>query len=44
MYYQHLKTKGNTKLSKEDRIIIFVAGDDAQANLSTANNSHTFRK
>lgn len=31
MYYQHLKTKGNTKLSKEDRTVLFVAGDDAQA-------------
>lgn len=31
LYYQHLKTKGNTKLSKEDRSVIFVAGDDAQA-------------
>jgi predicted dinucleotide-binding enzyme len=31
MYYQHLKTKGNTKLPKEDRSVLFVAGDDAQA-------------
>jgi 8-hydroxy-5-deazaflavin:NADPH oxidoreductase len=31
MYYQHLKTKGNTKLPKEDRTVLFVAGDDAQA-------------
>ena len=31
MYYQHLKAKGNTKLPKEDRIVLFVAGDDAQA-------------
>jgi 8-hydroxy-5-deazaflavin:NADPH oxidoreductase len=31
MYYQHLKTKGNTKLSKEDRTVLFIAGDDAQA-------------
>jgi predicted dinucleotide-binding enzyme len=31
MYYQHLKTKGNTKLPKEDRTVLFVAGDDAKA-------------
>jgi predicted dinucleotide-binding enzyme len=31
MYYQHLKTKGNTKLPKEDRTVLFLAGDDAQA-------------
>ena len=31
MYYQYLKTKGNAKLSKEDRTVLFVAGDDAQA-------------
>jgi 8-hydroxy-5-deazaflavin:NADPH oxidoreductase len=31
MYYQHLKTKGNTKLPKENRVVLFVAGDDAQA-------------
>ena len=31
IYYQHLKTKGNPNLPKEDRIVIFVAGDDAQA-------------
>jgi predicted dinucleotide-binding enzyme len=31
MYYQHLKTKGNPKLPKEDRTVLFVAGDDAQA-------------
>ena len=31
MYYQHLKTKGNAKLPKEDRTVLFVAGDDAQA-------------
>jgi 8-hydroxy-5-deazaflavin:NADPH oxidoreductase len=31
LYYQHLKTKGNTNLPKEDRTVLFVAGDDAQA-------------
>lgn len=31
MYFQHLKTKGNTKLPKENRIVLFIAGDDAQA-------------
>ena len=31
MYYQHLKTKGNTNSPKEDRTVLFVAGDDAQA-------------
>jgi predicted dinucleotide-binding enzyme len=31
MYHQHLKTKGNTKLPKEDRTVLFVAGDYAQA-------------
>jgi predicted dinucleotide-binding enzyme len=31
MYYQYLKTKGNAKLSKEDRTVLFLAGDDAQA-------------
>jgi 8-hydroxy-5-deazaflavin:NADPH oxidoreductase len=31
MYFEHLKTKGNTKLSKENRIVLFIAGDDAQA-------------
>jgi 8-hydroxy-5-deazaflavin:NADPH oxidoreductase len=31
MYFQHLKTKGNTNVPKEDRIVLFVAGDDAQA-------------
>jgi predicted dinucleotide-binding enzyme len=32
MYYPHLKTKANTTASKEDRVVIFVAIDDAQAN------------
>jgi predicted dinucleotide-binding enzyme len=31
LYYQHLKTKGNTNSPKEDRTVLFVAGDDAQA-------------
>jgi 8-hydroxy-5-deazaflavin:NADPH oxidoreductase len=31
MYFEHLKTKGNTKLPKENRIVLFIAGDDAQA-------------
>jgi 8-hydroxy-5-deazaflavin:NADPH oxidoreductase len=31
LYYQHLKTKGNTNSPKEDRAVLFVAGDDAQA-------------
>ena len=31
MYYQHLKTKGNTNSPKEGRTVLFVAGDDAQA-------------
>jgi 8-hydroxy-5-deazaflavin:NADPH oxidoreductase len=31
LYYQHLKTKGNTNAPKEDRTVLFVAGDDAQA-------------
>lgn len=31
MYYQHLKTKGNARLPKEDRTVLFLSGDDAQA-------------
>jgi predicted dinucleotide-binding enzyme len=31
MYYQHLKTKGNTNLPKQERTVLFLAGDDAQA-------------
>jgi 8-hydroxy-5-deazaflavin:NADPH oxidoreductase len=31
LYYQHLKTKGDTNSPKEDRTVLFVAGDDAQA-------------
>jgi hypothetical protein len=31
IYYEHLRTKGNPNLSKEDRFAIFVAGDDSSA-------------
>jgi 8-hydroxy-5-deazaflavin:NADPH oxidoreductase len=31
IYYEHLRTKGNPNLSKEDRFAIFVAGDDSNA-------------
>ena len=31
MYFQDIKTKGNTKLPREDRFVLFLAGDDAQA-------------
>ena len=31
IYYDHLRTKGNPNLSKEDRFAIFVAGDDSNA-------------
>jgi 8-hydroxy-5-deazaflavin:NADPH oxidoreductase len=31
IYYEHLATLGNTSLPLEDRNVIFVAGDDAEA-------------
>jgi predicted dinucleotide-binding enzyme len=31
IYYQHLASQGNTSLPLEERRVIFIAGDDAQA-------------
>jgi 8-hydroxy-5-deazaflavin:NADPH oxidoreductase len=31
IYYEHLGTKGNPNISKEDRFAIFIAGDDNNA-------------
>ena len=31
IYYEHLRTKGDVDAPKEDRFVIFVAGDDAGA-------------
>jgi predicted dinucleotide-binding enzyme len=31
IYYEHLRTKGNPNATKEERFVIFVAGDDSDA-------------
>ena len=36
IYYEHLRTKGNPNLSKEDRFAIFVAGDDSNAKVTVS--------
>jgi len=37
IWFEHLKTKGNTNLPIEDRRAIFVAGDDAEAKKIVSN-------